>query len=330
VGTNGALLEIRGLSVSAPTGGGGRVHILQDVSLEVEAGGTLGIVGESGSGKTMTSLAVMGLLPSAVRVESGEILLDGEDLRSKSRREMQRIRGARMAMILQDPMTALDPCFTIESQLVQPLRMHRGLGGTELDAAVKTSLEQVRLSATRERRHQYPHQLSGGMRQRVTSAIALAGGPRLLIADEPTTALDPTTQAQYLQLLKELQETTGVALMLIAHDLIVVRHMCERVAVMYAGEVVEEGTVDQIFARPQHPYTRALMGAVPVMQETVDLEPIPGQVPLRLDELPPCHFAPRCEFTRDICRSRRPELTPRGEGQGARCWGTGADGWIET
>ena len=273
--------------MSTPIGGGGRANILRDVNLQVAAGGTLGIVGESGSGKTMTSLAVMDLLPSAVRIEAGQILLEGEDLRSKSRRQMQRIRGARMAMILQDPMTALDPSFTIESQLVQPLRLHRNLEGTALETAVKTSLEQVRLSATRERRRQYPHQLSGGMRQRATSAIALAGGPTLLIADEPTTALDATTQAQYLQLLKELQRTTGVTLILITHDLFVVRHMSERIAVMYAGEIVEEGTADQIFKNPQHAYTRALMRAIPVMQETMHLEPIPGQISHRLDELPP-------------------------------------------
>lgn len=328
--TEAPLLEVRELTVSVPNPDGGRAIVVQDVNFRLEAGDTLGIVGESGSGKTMTSLAVIGLLSAAARVESGQILLEGEDLLRKTPREMQRIRGKRIAMILQDPMTALDPSFTVESQLAAPLRKHQGLSGPELDAAVTTAMGQVHLSASRERRRQYPHQLSGGMRQRVTSAIALAGGPRLLIADEPTTALDVTTQARYLQLLKELQQTTGVGLILIAHDLLVVRHMCERILVMYARQVVEEGSAAQIFNAPQHPYTKALIDAIPVMNETVDLQPIPGQAPGSLDVLPPCHFAPRCEYARDVCRSMAPNLTSRGDDNLARCLGTDRDGWIDT
>ena len=201
-----AVLEVRNLVVTVSLPDGRRVPVVNDVSFSIPAGGSMGLVGESGSGKTMTSLAIMGLLPPGVRVESGEILLEGRDLLKTSQRDLRRIRGRGMSMVLQDPLTALDPCFTIGSQLAEPLRRHRRLKGKALDDAVVTALEQVHLPATRERLKQYPHQLSGGMRQRVTSAIALAGRPRLLIADEPTTALDVTTQARYLELLRELQQ----------------------------------------------------------------------------------------------------------------------------
>jgi oligopeptide/dipeptide ABC transporter ATP-binding protein len=327
-------LEVRNLTVSVRLRRGGRATVVDDVSFAVPAGGTLGLVGESGSGKTMTSLAIMGLLPPAARVESGRILLEGEDLLAKSRRELRRIRGRRIAMVMQDPMTALDPCFTIRSQLAEPLVQHRGVRGDDLDAALVTALEQVHLSGARERLRQYPHQLSGGMRQRVTSAIALAGRPRVLIADEPTTALDVTTQARYLQLLRELQETTGVALLLVAHDLLVVRQVCERVAVMYSGQVVEDGPGAEVFSAPRHPYTRALLRAIPTLGDgAIRLESIEGQAPDITDELPGCRFAPRCPSARDVCREGHPALTIRSQGAGhphlARCFGTEPDGWIE-
>jgi peptide/nickel transport system ATP-binding protein len=325
-----ATLEVRDLTVTVRLRDGRRAVVVDDVSFDVPAGGTLGIVGESGSGKTMTSLAIMGLLPRAARVESGQILLDGDDLLRKSEREMQRIRGSQVAMVLQDPMTALDPSFTIRSQLSDPLRQHRHLHGRQLETALVGSLEQVHLSAARERLRQYPHQLSGGMRQRVLSAIALAGQPRLLIADEPTTALDVTTQARYLRLLEELQASTGFALLLIAHDLQVVREVCERVVVMYASQAVEQGPVESVFSAPQHPYTRALIGAIPVLGETVRLESIEGQAPDPAEVMPGCRFAPRCRFARERCTAEAPALTPRGPDRAARCFGTEPDGWIDS
>jgi peptide/nickel transport system ATP-binding protein len=322
-------LDVRGLTVTVARPDGGRAVVVDDVSFSLPAGGTLGIVGESGSGKTMTSLAIMGLLPPGARVEAGEIRLDGDDLRRRREPELRRLRGSRMAMVLQDPMTALDPSFTIRSQLAEPLRQHRGLRGRALDDAMVEALEQVHLSAARERLDQYPHQLSGGMRQRVLSAIALAGRPRLLIADEPTTALDVTTQARYLQLLRELQVTTGFALLLVAHDLLIVRHVCERVVVMYAGQVVEEGPAAELFAAPQHPYTRALVGAIPVLGEQTPLESIEGQAPAAGEAIPGCRFAARCRFARDICGSTPPALTSRGPARAARCFGTEPGGWID-
>lgn len=327
--TAAPLLEVRNLTVSVPMGDHARANVLSDVSFAIEHGGTVGMVGESGSGKTMTSLAIMGLLPPGVVVESGQILLEGEDLLGKSKRAIQRLRGAEIAMVLQDPMTALDPLFTVRNQLAEPLEQHRGLRGRDLDEALVVSLERVQLSAARERLRQYPHQLSGGMRQRVTSAIALAGEPKLLIGDEPTTALDVTTQARYLQMLEEVQRTTGFGLLLVAHDLLLVRDVCKRVVVMYAGQVVEDGLVEQLFASPQHPYTRALLKAIPVPGGKGWLESIEGQIPDIGSMIPGCRFNPRCKFAREVCRSRDPELTIRVGGHKARCFGTESDGWIQ-
>ena len=232
-------------------------------------------------------------------------------------------------MILQDPMTALDPSFTIRSQLAEPMRQHRHLSGQELEAAMVSALEQVHLPAPERVLDAYPHQLSGGMRQRVTSAIALAGQPVVLIADEPTTALDVTTQARYLQLLEELQETHGFALLLVTHDLLIVKQVCTRLVVMYGGRVVEAGTVDDVFGAPQHPYTRALLGAIPVIGDSVHLESIEGQAPDLRDQSPGCRFAARCKFARDVCRTAPPALSARGDDHAARCWGTEPGGWIQ-
>jgi oligopeptide/dipeptide ABC transporter ATP-binding protein len=322
------ILDVRNLSVSVALADGRRATVVDDVSFAIPAGEALGLVGESGSGKTMTSLAIMGLLPPAVRVDSGAILLESEDTLKKTPAELRRLRGKRMAMVMQDPLTALDPCFTIRSQLAEPLRQHRGLGGAALERAVVDALERVHLPATSERLRQYPHQLSGGMRQRVTSAIALAGEPVLLIADEPTSALDATTQVRYLELLGELQESTGFALLLIAHDLFVVRHTCARVIVMYASQVVEEGAVEAVFSSPQHPYTRALLAAIPDVGETVKLEAIEGQPPDVSEEIAGCRFAQRCKFVGDVCRKEPPKLSARPGGRKARCFGTEPGGWI--
>jgi len=321
------ILEVRDLTVSVQVPGGKRATVVDNVNFSIGEGGTLGLVGESGSGKTLTSLAIVGLLPPAARIESGQILLEGEDLTRLSRRQMQRIRGRRIAMVMQDPLTALDPSFTIGNQLSDPLRRHRGLRGHNLESAMVSALEQVQLSAAKERLSQYPHKLSGGMRQRVTSAIALAGGPRLLIADEPTTALDMTTQARYLNLLRRLQEEEGFALLLIAHDLMVVRHVCARVNVMYAGEVVEEGDTSQVFTDPRQPYTKALLGAIPRMGDVIKLESISGHAPDVTDEIEGCRFAARCRHARDVCRSDHPVLTTRDSGGHARCWATEPNGW---
>jgi peptide/nickel transport system ATP-binding protein len=322
------ILEVADLTVSVALPDGGRAMVVNDLNLQIAERDTLGLVGESGSGKTMASLAIMGLLPPSARLESGRILLEGEDLHKKSAREMQRIRGKRMAMVLQDAMTALDPSYNIRSQLTAPLRQHRGLRGRALDTALVSALEQVHLSAAKERLKQYPHQLSGGMRQRVTSAIALAGQPRLLIADEPTSALDATTQVRYLQLLQELQEQSGFALLFVTHDLLVVRHLCKRVIVMYASQMVEDGAVAEVYTSPQHPYTRALLGAIPEVGQITPLESIEGQPPDIGEQITGCRFAPRCQHAQDMCRSRPPELSARGAGRRARCWGTEPNGWI--
>jgi len=292
-------------------------------------GRTVGIVGESGSGKTMASLAVMGLLPRNARITSGEVLLNGQNLVGMSQGEMRERRGSEIGLVPQDPYSSLDPSFSIGNQLTEAFKLHTRLRGKALAQALIASLERVRIPFAADRLRQYPHQLSGGMLQRVVSAIALAGGPKVLIADEPTTALDVTTQAQYLLLLGELQKTTGFALVLISHDLLVVRNMCERVVVMYAGQVVEEGNLSDVFDRPLHPYSRALVGAIPMIASAGRLEAIEGKMPDPGDLLPGCHFAPRCKYARSICFSSSPKLTPRGRSdRSARCWGTEPDGWI--
>jgi oligopeptide/dipeptide ABC transporter ATP-binding protein len=326
--TEAPILEVRDLTVRVTLADERRAKVVDDISFVIPQGGALGLVGESGSGKTMTSLAIIGLLPPATRVDEGEIYLEGEDLLKKPPRELQALRGKRMAMVLQDPLTALDPVYTIRSQLSEPLRQHRGLSGQALEEALVDALERVHLPASRERLNQYPHQLSGGMRQRVTSAIALAGEPILLIADEPTSALDATTQAKYLELLKELQQSTGFALLLIAHDLFVVRDVCERVIVMYSSQVVEEGPVGDVFSSPRHPYTRALLAAIPEIDETVALEAIEGQPPDVSEQIAGCRFAARCRFARDKCLIEPPKLSSRGGDRKARCFGTEPGGWI--
>jgi oligopeptide/dipeptide ABC transporter ATP-binding protein len=270
----------------------------------------------------------MRLLPRAVQVIGGHVFLAGEDLLKLDEGQMRRRRGSRIAMILQDPMTALDPSFTIRSQLAEPMRQHRHLKGRDLEDAMVSALEQVHLPAPERILDAYPHQLSGGMRQRITSAIALAGNPSVLIADEPTTALDVTTQARYLQLLEELQETYDFALLLVTHDLLIVKQVCTQLVVMYGGRVVETGSVDEVFESPQHPYTRALLAAIPVISDSVHLESIEGQAPDLRDKRAGCNFAPRCKFARDVCRTDEPQLLTRADDHAARCWGTEPGGWI--
>jgi oligopeptide/dipeptide ABC transporter ATP-binding protein len=292
------------------------------VSFTVRAGETLGIVGESGSGKTMTALALLRLLPEpAGRIVKGEVLLEGEDLVTKSEREMRQVRGRRISMILQDPQTSLNPVFTVGNQLVETLRLRVADGARRLWALAADALRRVRVAAPEERLLSFPHQMSGGMKQRVVGAIALACEPRLLIADEPTTALDVTIQLQYLMLLKEVQARMGLAMLFITHDFGIVARMCDRVAVMYAGRIVESGPVRALFRNPRHPYTEALMASVPRMEARVDrLSSIEGAPPA-LHRLPGgCRFAPRCRYAEARCQSEYPPSFQVGPAQEAACW----------
>jgi oligopeptide/dipeptide ABC transporter ATP-binding protein len=270
----------------------------------------------------MTCLSVLRLVPRpAARIVGGRVLLDGDDLLQKSEREMQRIRGKRVAMILQDPMSSLNPVFSVGMQVREPLVSYHGLAGRALKDRAVQLLGSVGISSPATRLRAFPHQLSGGMRQRVVGAMAISGPPRLLIADEPTTSLDLTIQAQYLRLLKELQDRHRLAMIFVTHNLGIVARMCDRVAVMYAGRIVEAGPVEAIFRAPRHPYTRALLESVPRLSESTDwLTAIEGQPP-DLAALPPgCAFAPRCPRAMDRCRAEEPpDFTPA-PGRSSRCW----------
>jgi oligopeptide/dipeptide ABC transporter ATP-binding protein len=292
------------------------------VSFALGEAETLGLVGESGSGKSMTCLSLVRLVPRpAARIVGGEVRLDGEDLLTKSEREMQRIRGRKVAMILQDPMSSLNPVFSIGMQLREPLRMYHGLRGRAIATRAAALLASVRIPSPETRLRAFPHQLSGGMRQRVVGAMAIAGPPRLLIADEPTTSLDLTIQAQYLGLLKDLQAQHRFAMIFVTHNLGIVARTCDRVAVMYAGRIIEAGPVRRIFTTPAHPYTRALLLSIPrfgARRET--LTAIAGQPP-DLASLPPgCAFAPRCPDVLARCRTEAPPDTLVSAGHTTRCW----------
>ena len=296
------------------------VKAVDGVSFTLEAGETLGLVGESGCGKTTTCHSIFRLLPAAGKIISGTIEFAGEDLMRKSPREMQRMRGRDMAMILQDPMASLNPLFSIRDQVAEPAYVHRRLRRHALREQVVRLLQMVRIPSPETRMHDYPHQLSGGMRQRIVGAIALAGGPRLIIADEPTTNLDVTIQLQYLNLLKELQHETGVALIFVTHDLGIIAKMCDRVAVMYAGKIVEQGSVRDIYNHPRHPYTEGLLKSIPRLGSKEPLYAIPGQPP-NLAQLPPgCAFAPRCPYAVERCRHDEPEECTVRDGHRYRCW----------
>jgi oligopeptide/dipeptide ABC transporter ATP-binding protein len=315
------VLELRDLHAHLSTGWG-VVRAVDGVSLALREGETLGLVGESGCGKTMTALSILRLLPRpAGRIVKGQILLEGEDLTAKSDREMRRVRGRRIAMILQDPQTSLNPVFTIGNQLVEAFRVHLVEGVRALMRRAEEALRQVRVAAPSQRLRDYPHQMSGGMKQRVVGAIATAGAPRVLIADEPTTALDVTIQLQYLTLLREIQARTRLAMLFITHDFGIVARMCDRVAVMYAGRIVESGPMRDLFAAPRHPYTQALMAAVPKMNARPErLVAIDGQPPA-LQRLPPgCRFAERCRYADDRCRREYPPAFTVGPAHEAACW----------
>jgi oligopeptide/dipeptide ABC transporter ATP-binding protein len=316
------LLELENLSTHYVSARGSRVvRAVEDVSLRVNAGETLGIVGESGSGKSTLALTILRLLPPAGRIAGGKMRFEGEDLLQKSDAEMRRVRGKRIAMILQDPMASLNPLFTIGDQVAEPIRVHEGAGRAAAWRRACELLKAVRIPSPQTRLLQHPHEMSGGMRQRIVGAIGISCGPRLLIADEPTTSLDLTIQAQYLNLLRELQRAHGLALIFITHNLGIVAKMCDQLAVMYAGRVVESGPVRQVFKAPTHPYTQALLSSIPRMSDKCQrLTAIDGQPP-DLAALPPgCAFAPRCPSAFDRCREvPPPELAP-GDGRTVRCW----------
>jgi oligopeptide/dipeptide ABC transporter ATP-binding protein len=315
------LLEVAGLRTTYLTPGGeSAVTAVNDVTFSLERGECLGLVGESGSGKTTTCLSIVGLLPPAAHIDAGSIRFDGQELVGCSVAEFTRIRGREIAMILQDPMASLNPLLTIHDQVAEPAHYHRGERGTRLRRHVLDLLRAVRIPSPEVRMAEYPHQMSGGMRQRVVGAIALSAGPQLIIADEPTTNLDVTIQAQYLNLLKDLQRRTGVALLFVTHNLGIVAHMCDRVAVMYAGQIVEQGPVRQLFRAPQHPYTQALLRSIPKLGSHEPLYAIPGQPP-DLAELPGgCAFHPRCPRALEQCTGEAPPESAIGARHHARCW----------
>jgi oligopeptide/dipeptide ABC transporter ATP-binding protein len=300
----------------------GVVKAVDGVSFSLRQGEALGIVGESGCGKTMTALSLLRLVPRpAARIVKGAIRLAGENLLEKSEREMRSIRGRRISMILQDPQTSLNPVFTVGNQLIEAIKLHHRDGRRSLVQRAIDGLKQVRVAAPERRVREYPHQMSGGMKQRVVGAIAISCEPKVLIADEPTTSLDVTIQAQYLRLLREIQEAGNLALIFITHDFGVVAKMCDRVMVMYAGRVVENGPVRGVFNQPSHPYTQALLNSVPSMDREVErLQSITGQPPALWDLPEGCRFAPRCAYADDRCRRDYPPSYGVGDGHTADCW----------
>jgi oligopeptide/dipeptide ABC transporter ATP-binding protein len=301
----------------------GVTKAVDGVSFSVREGETLGIVGESGCGKTMTALSLLRLVPKpAARIVSGEILLDGEDLVSLSNNEMRQVRGRKISMILQDPQTSLNPVFTIGNQIIEAIGAQGKIGRKQMLVKAMEALRNVRVAAPDRRLDDYPHQMSGGMKQRVIGAIAVSASPKIIIADEPTTALDVTIQLQYLRLLKDIQAETGLAIIFITHDFGIVARMCDRVAVMYAGRIVEQADVRDLFNTPRHPYTQALMDSVPKMDRTDRLKAIEGQPPPLWDLPEGCRFASRCGNVKDICHTDYPATNLFENNHSVSCWMT--------
>ncbi len=314
------LIEIEGLRVLFRGDDGRSTHAVDSVDLSVANGATLGLVGESGCGKSVTSLAIMGLLSKQSAEVSGSIRFDGFDLLQTSDQTLRDLRGNRLAMIFQEPMTSLNPSLTIGDQIIETILRHRG--GSQRSARQRAIdlLRRVHIPSPEKRIDEYPHKLSGGMRQRVMIAMALACDPRLLIADEPTTALDVTLQAQILELMRELKAASNAAIILITHDLGVVAEVCDEVAVMYAGEIVERTGVDDLFASPQHPYTVGLLGSIPRLdRRTAHLATIEGMVPNMTNPPAGCRFAARCPFVSEACRAAPPPLVEVSPGHLSRC-----------
>ena len=318
-----ALLEIRGLKTHFKTDDGW-VHAVDGVDLSVDSGETVCLVGESGSGKSVTAMSILKLVPMPPgRIVAGQVLWDGHDLVPLPPAEMQRLRGREIGVVFQEPMTALNPVYTVGEQICEGLRLHEGLSRAAALERATELLALVHISQPSRRVHDYPHQFSGGMRQRVMIAMALACKPRLLIADEPTTALDVTIQAQILDLLGELKERLGMAVLLITHAMGVVAEVAQRVVVMYAGQVIEEGSVEQLFERPWHPYTQGLIRSIPRIDADASrgtrLASIHGTVPSLLAPPPGCRFAPRCAYARDACTRATPALRDVAAGHRVAC-----------
>jgi peptide/nickel transport system ATP-binding protein len=313
------LLELKRLAVSFATDDG-TVRAVDGIDLALQGGRTLGLVGESGCGKSVTSLAVMGLLPPENSKVSGEVHFEGRDLLKIPVSELRDLRGARLAMIFQEPMTSLNPSYTIGNQIIEAIRRHQRVNAAEARTRAIEVLRLVRIPSPEKRIDDYPHKLSGGMRQRAMIAMALACGPKLLIADEPTTALDVTIQAQILDLMRGLRRDTGTAIILITHDLGVVAEMADEVAVMYAGQIVERAPVETLFARPEHPYTVGLLGSIPKLdQKRERLPSIEGRVPDMAHPPEGCRFAARCPFVEPACREAVPALAEVSPGHLTRC-----------
>ncbi|WP_320170064.1 ABC transporter ATP-binding protein [Maridesulfovibrio sp.] len=313
------ILEIRNLTTSFATPGG-VVNAVDNASIELGQGETLAVVGESGCGKTVLSLSIMGLVPDPPgRITGGQVLYRGRDLVQLPEKELQKIRGNSLSMIFQEPMTSLNPVFRIGDQISETLRLHQGVSAHEAEEAAVDALKLVGIPNPQKRINSFPHELSGGMRQRVMIAMALVCSPEILIADEPTTALDVTIQAQILRLLNDLRNRMNGSLMLITHDLGVVARVASRVAVMYAGQIVESAGLNDLFKDPLHPYTRGLLASVPRLGSREELTPIPGNVPA-LTNLPKgCRFHPRCAHAFDLCREQEPQLITE-NGRSVRCW----------
>ena len=313
-----ALLEIKDLTVKYITIDG-VVHAVTDVDLSIGVGETLGLVGETGAGKTTTALSILNLLPTPpAKIERGSILFEGQDILEMSDHDIRQIRGSKISMIFQDPMTALNPIFPVEKQIAEVISIHEHIPAAEAVKKAQQALEMVGIPAARGR--EYPHQFSGGMKQRVVIAMALACDPRLLIADEPTTALDVTIQAQVLELIREAKEKSGSSMLLITHDLGVVAETCDKVAIMYAGEIVEYGSLEDIFDRMAHPYTKGLFDSLPSL-DRVDhrLKPIRGLMPDPTDLPEGCSFQPRCPYATEQCKGEAPVLEEIGPGHHCRC-----------
>ena len=321
------ILEVRDLHTQFSTLDG-VVRAVDGVSFDVARGETLGIVGESGCGKSVTALSILRLIPPETgRIAQGSIRFEGKELTTLSEEEMQSLRGHRISMIFQEPMTSLNPVLTVGTQIAENVVRHLGVPWSAAWERSREMLDLVRIADAKRRLHEYPHQLSGGMRQRVMIAMALSCDPQVLIADEPTTALDVTIQAQILDLMLELKEKTGTAIVLITHDLGVVAETTERVVVMYAGRKVEQAPVEALFENPSHPYTRGLMRAIPRLDVEADaagtrprLQEIPGLVPILTRPIIGCAFAPRCEFATDRCRAEAPPVIDVGAGHTVACW----------
>jgi oligopeptide/dipeptide ABC transporter ATP-binding protein len=316
-----SLLQVKDLKLYYVGFRGTRVvKAVDGVSFSLEAGETIGLVGESGSGKTTTCHAIVRVLPPGASIVGGSVLLEGEELLEKSPREIRAVRGRRIATIIQDPMSSLDPLFTIYDQVAEPAYYHQALRGRRLLQRVQELLTAVRIPSPAARMREFPHQMSGGMRQRIVGAIAQAGGPQIIIADEPTTNLDVTIQLQYLNLLKDLQRASGVALIFVTHNLGIVAKMCDKVAVMYAGKIVEQQPVRDLFYTPRHPYTRALLDSMPKLGSKEPLYAIPGQPPDPSALPPGCSFHPRCVHAVERCWTEEPGEQYLGDGRTVRCW----------